>query len=239
MNTHQVHNCLFYAISLIQTRRPLFLISQDHEYEQITQNGSCFSSQIFASRFPAWRNMFVFFFFVTTRQLWVQPTVYLSSFSAAESAITVIIDDDDGDDVLFFSAWVHWLECSVRWRRFFFPKEKLKRNIENSLEKTEKLRCTVSPADIEKKKVSQKTGEVLDVCGTSQRNLLPWLFVVGHSRTCGKTCRKLWNQTDFFVRVCCSVALGTSRHAWDDERRDRVGMYCGLSSCRYSGAVPS
>ena len=34
-------------------------------------------------------------------------------------------------------------------------------------------KCTGSPADMEKIKGNQKTGEFLDVCGTSQRNLLP------------------------------------------------------------------
>ena len=33
-----------------------------------------------------------------------------------------------------------------------------------------------------KKKVDQKTGEFLNVCGTSSSNLLLWLFVVEHSK---------------------------------------------------------
>ena len=60
-------------------------------------------------------------------------------------------------------------------------KGKKKKRRKRSREDIEKLRCTGSPADT--------AGEFLDVCGTSQRNLLPWLFVVGHSRTWGKSCR--------------------------------------------------
>ena len=37
----------------------------------------------------------------------------------------------------------------------------------------------------------------------------------------------------YFVE-CFSVALGIGRRGWDEERRDR-----GMSSCLYSGAVPS
>ena len=95
----------------------------------------------------------------------------------------------------------------------------------------------MGPADTGKRKVSQKTGEFLDVCGTSQRNLLPWLFVVGNSRTLGQSCRRLWNQT---VLGCVfSVELGIRKRAWEDERRDPAGTGRGMSSCEYSGAVPS
>ena len=55
----------------------------------------------------------------------------------------------------------------------------------------------MSPAETEKE--SQKTGEFFEVCGTSQRNLLPWFFVVEHSTAWGQSFRKLWNQTVYYV----------------------------------------
>ena len=58
-------------------------------------------------------------------------------------------------------------------KEVIFSKDKLNRSIEKSLGKTKKSYGAQLVQQLLRKKVSQKTGEVLDVCGTSQRNLLP------------------------------------------------------------------
>ena len=71
----------------------------------------------------------------------------------------------------------------------------------------------MSPADTEKESQSENSW-VFRHCGTSQRNLLRWLFMVGHSRARGKSCRKLWNQIGFvlFCFVFFRVFFGSTRN---------------------------
>ena len=42
-----------------------------------------------------------------------------------------------------------------------------------------------------------------------------------------------------YIFWCFSAALGIRRRCCDNERRGRAGTYRGMSSCKYSGAVPS
>ena len=58
---------------------------------------------------------------------------------------------------------------------------------------------------------------------------------------CGRAFQSLEAESETALKpscflMCFSVALGTRRRGWDDERRDRTGIYRGMSSCNYSGA---
>ena len=55
---------------------------------------------------------------------------------------------------------------------FFFSKGKLNRNIDTVLGRQKSYGVQLVQQTM-KKKVNQKTGEIVDVYGTSQRNLLP------------------------------------------------------------------
>ena len=183
---------LIKSTTVFSTQFPSF-IHQDlsSSYHKSTNNSTLHkTADVFPVTFshPVFRHgATISSFFVTKRQLWVYSS---SSFSSDDSRDNS--DDVDNDEVHFYSAWFHWLECSERWGRLFFSKEKLvDRKTEKSLWKTWKVTVHSESAD----KVSQNTGEMGDVGGLSQRTLLPWLFVVRPSRALGQSCRKLWNPT--------------------------------------------
>ena len=164
--------------------------------------------------------------------------MYLSSsLSSAENSRNRV-DDDNDDNALFFSAWVHWLECWVRWRRFYFSKEKLNRNTEKSLGKTWNSYCAQWVQQTLEKKISQKNMWVF-------RRLQNVAEEFASLTVCGRTFQSLGAGLQKALKpnclffVCFSVALGISSRAWDDERRDRAGIRRGMNSCKYSGAVPS
>ena len=61
---------------------------------------------------------------------------------------------------------------------------------------------------------------------------------------CGRAFHSLGGELEKALKpscflVCLSVAPGICRRDSDEERKDRAGIYRGMSSCEYSGAVPS
>ena len=89
--------------------------------------------------------------------------------------------------------------------------------------------------------VIHRTGTFSDFCGTQSSGSASLIVCGREFQSLGAELEKARkpNCFSFVVFSVFSAALGVRRRGCDDERRGRAGTYWGMSSCKYSGVVPS